>query len=30
MEAEYILIAMRPDKRALHDLLAGTNVIYKR
>jgi uncharacterized RDD family membrane protein YckC len=28
--AGYILIALRPDKRALHDLLAGTRVIYKR
>jgi uncharacterized RDD family membrane protein YckC len=26
----YLLIAMRPDKRALHDLLAGTKVVYKR
>jgi uncharacterized RDD family membrane protein YckC len=26
----YLLIAIRPDKRALHDLLAGTKVIYKR
>jgi uncharacterized RDD family membrane protein YckC len=28
--AGYLLIALRPDKRALHDLLAGTRVIYKR
>jgi uncharacterized RDD family membrane protein YckC len=28
--AGYLMIAMRPDKRALHDLLAGTKVIYKR
>jgi uncharacterized RDD family membrane protein YckC len=28
--AGYLLIAMRPDKRALHDLLAGTKVIYRR
>jgi len=28
--AGYSLIALRPDKRALHDLLAGTKVIYKR
>jgi uncharacterized RDD family membrane protein YckC len=28
--AGYLLIAIRPDKRALHDLLAGTKVIYKR
>jgi uncharacterized RDD family membrane protein YckC len=26
----YLLIALRPDKRALHDLLAGTKVVYKR
>jgi uncharacterized RDD family membrane protein YckC len=26
----YFLIALRPDKRALHDLLAGTKVIFKR
>jgi uncharacterized RDD family membrane protein YckC len=26
----YLLIALRPDKRALHDLLAATRVIYKR
>jgi uncharacterized RDD family membrane protein YckC len=26
----YLLIALRPDKRALHDLLAGTKVIYRR
>jgi len=26
----YLMIAVRPDKRALHDLLAGTKVIYKR
>jgi uncharacterized RDD family membrane protein YckC len=26
----YLLIALRRDKRALHDLLAGTKVIYKR
>lgn len=28
--AGYILIALRPDKRALHDLLAGTKVVFKR
>jgi uncharacterized RDD family membrane protein YckC len=28
--AGYALIALRADKRALHDLLAGTRVIYKR
>jgi uncharacterized RDD family membrane protein YckC len=28
--AGYVLIALRADKRALHDLLAGTRVIYKR
>jgi uncharacterized RDD family membrane protein YckC len=28
--AGYLLIALRADKRALHDLLAGTRVIYKR
>jgi uncharacterized RDD family membrane protein YckC len=28
--AGYLVIALRPDKRALHDLLAGTKVIYKR
>jgi uncharacterized RDD family membrane protein YckC len=28
--AGYLLIAFRADKRALHDLLAGTRVIYKR
>jgi uncharacterized RDD family membrane protein YckC len=27
--AGYLLIIARPDKRALHDLLAGTRVIYK-
>jgi uncharacterized RDD family membrane protein YckC len=27
--AGYVLIALRADKRALHDLLAGTRVIYK-
>jgi uncharacterized RDD family membrane protein YckC len=27
--AGYLLIALRSDKRALHDLLAGTRVIYK-
>lgn len=27
--AGYLLIAVRTDKRALHDLLAGTRVIYK-
>jgi uncharacterized RDD family membrane protein YckC len=27
--AGYLLIALRADKRALHDLLAGTRVIYK-
>jgi uncharacterized RDD family membrane protein YckC len=27
--AGYLLIALRSDKRALHDLLAGTKVIYK-
>lgn len=26
----YFLIALRKDKRALHDLLAGTRVVYKR
>lgn len=26
----YLFIAVRPDKRALHDLLVGTKVIYKR
>jgi uncharacterized RDD family membrane protein YckC len=26
----YLFIAFRPDKRGLHDLLAGTKVIYKR
>ena len=26
----YILIALRRDKRALHDLLAGTKVVFKR
>jgi uncharacterized RDD family membrane protein YckC len=26
----YLLIALRPDKRALHDLLAGTKVVYQR
>jgi len=26
----YLFIVFRPDKRALHDLLAGTRVIYKR
>jgi uncharacterized RDD family membrane protein YckC len=26
----YLLIALRGDKRALHDLLAGTKVVYKR
>jgi len=28
--AGYLLIAMRPDKRGLHDLIAGTKVIYER
>ncbi len=28
--AGYLLIVIRGDKRALHDLLAGTRVIYKR
>ncbi len=28
--AGYLLVAMRPDKRALHDLLAGTRVVYKK
>jgi uncharacterized RDD family membrane protein YckC len=28
--AGYFLVALRADKRALHDLLAGTRVIYKR
>lgn len=28
--AGYLLIALRPDKRGLHDFLAGTRVIYKR
>ncbi len=28
--AGYLVIALRADKRALHDLLAGTRVIYKR
>jgi uncharacterized RDD family membrane protein YckC len=28
--AGYLLIPLRADKRALHDLLAGTRVIYKR
>ncbi|HEV7927784.1 MAG TPA: RDD family protein [Verrucomicrobiae bacterium] len=28
--AGYLLIVLRADKRALHDLLAGTRVIYKR
>jgi uncharacterized RDD family membrane protein YckC len=27
--AGYLVIALRPDKRALHDLLAGTRVLYK-
>jgi uncharacterized RDD family membrane protein YckC len=26
----YLLIAARPDKRALHDLLAGTKVVYRK
>jgi uncharacterized RDD family membrane protein YckC len=26
----YLIVAFRPDKRALHDLLAGTKVIYRR
>jgi uncharacterized RDD family membrane protein YckC len=26
----YLLIALRSDKRAMHDLLAGTKVVYKR
>jgi uncharacterized RDD family membrane protein YckC len=26
----YVLVAVRPDKRALHDLLAKTKVIYRR
>jgi uncharacterized RDD family membrane protein YckC len=26
----YLFIAVRPDKRALHDLLAGTKVVFKR
>jgi uncharacterized RDD family membrane protein YckC len=26
----YILIALRRDKRGLHDLLAGTKVVFKR
>jgi uncharacterized RDD family membrane protein YckC len=26
----YLLIALRTDKRALHDLLAGTKVVFKR
>jgi uncharacterized RDD family membrane protein YckC len=30
MFAGYLLIAMRSDKRALHDLLAGTKVVFKR
>jgi uncharacterized RDD family membrane protein YckC len=28
--AGYLLIGLRADKRALHDLLAGTRVVYKR
>jgi uncharacterized RDD family membrane protein YckC len=28
--AGYLLIAVRKDKRALHDLLAGTRVVYKQ
>jgi uncharacterized RDD family membrane protein YckC len=28
--AGYLLIALRPDKRALHDLLAGTKVVCTR
>jgi uncharacterized RDD family membrane protein YckC len=28
--AGYVLIGLRADKRALHDVLAGTRVIYKR
>jgi len=28
--AGYVLIALRPDKRALHDIIAGTRVTYKR
>ena len=28
--AGYLFIALRPDKRALHDLLAGTKVVFKR
>jgi uncharacterized RDD family membrane protein YckC len=28
--AGYLLICLRADKRALHDLLAGTRVVYKR
>jgi uncharacterized RDD family membrane protein YckC len=28
--AGFLLIAMRPDKRGLHDLLAGTKVVYQR
>jgi len=26
----YLFIAFRPDKRALHDLMVGTKVVYKR
>ena len=26
----YLFIAVRPDKRALHDLLVGTKVVFKR
>jgi uncharacterized RDD family membrane protein YckC len=26
----YLMVAFREDKRALHDLLVGTRVIYKR
>jgi uncharacterized RDD family membrane protein YckC len=28
--AGYLLIGLRADKRALHDLLAGTRVVYKQ
>jgi len=26
----YLMVAFREDKRALHDLIVGTRVIYKR
>ena len=26
----YLLVAFRADKKALHDLLAGTQVVYRR